>query len=273
MYSLGIIGTGAGRAENNQPPVPIREITQSDFSSELIETRLVTFPSTPYDRGLTVMSYIDCAIEGVKNKSYDGLFLNTVGDYGITEIRSAVDCLVVGAAEATFSVSSNIGKKFSIVSIWPPKMNFIYHERLKATGADVRCCSIRNVLPNNDITSASDAGSAIVSMEDKSSGLIKKIISEINKAIEEDGADHIISGCTCMAGIWPELVEHISVPILEPMRCGYSVLQSMVGLKLMHSNIAYPPANPRNLGVLDSLIMGRKDLTSESTDCEVCVLS
>ena len=39
MYSLGIIGTGAGRAENNQPPVPNR-VAQEDAPKFLSYTAI-----------------------------------------------------------------------------------------------------------------------------------------------------------------------------------------------------------------------------------------
>ena len=37
---------------------------------------------TPYDRGLTALAYLDCALEAEKN-GFDAVFINTVGDYAL----------------------------------------------------------------------------------------------------------------------------------------------------------------------------------------------
>jgi len=60
-YRIGVIGTGGGPTGNNIPPAAISEIAGEGFKPELIETRLRTFPMTPYDRGLTAIAYLDCA--------------------------------------------------------------------------------------------------------------------------------------------------------------------------------------------------------------------
>ena len=144
-YRIGIIGTGAAPTGTNVPPAPIAEIAAQGFAPELIEPRLRTFPMTPYDRGLTALAYVDCAVEAEK-AGFDAVFINTFGDYGIDEMKSATNMVVVGAGEATMAMCRNTGRHFSIVTIWPPKMNFIYHERLSSCGMESRCVSIRNVL-------------------------------------------------------------------------------------------------------------------------------
>ena len=94
-YRIGIIGTGAAPTETKVPPAPIAEIAAQGFTPELIEPRLRTFPMTPYDRGLTALAYVDCAVEAEK-AGFDAVFINTVGDYGIDETKSATNMAPVG---------------------------------------------------------------------------------------------------------------------------------------------------------------------------------
>ena len=270
-YRIGVIGTGAGPTGNNIPPLPISEIASGEFAPELIETRLRTFPMTPYDRGLTALAYVDCAIEAEK-AGFDAVFINTVGDYGIDEMRSATDMVVVGAGEATMAMCCNIGRKFSIVTIWPPKMNFIYHERLRSCAMESRCASIRNVLADTDVTGVEEAGAAATGLKDQNQSLKDRIVATIESAVAEDGADTIMLGCTCMAPVGPDIAKRTSVPVLESMRTGYKTAEALLTLGIRHSDVAFPKPNPENLAAVGSLISGQGNMDLGG-DCEVCVIA
>ena len=218
-YRIGVIGTGAGYAGNATPPAAIAELAGAGFKPELIETRLRNFPMTPYERGLTVLAYVDCAIEAEKD-GFDAVFINTVGDYGIDEMKSATGMVVVGAGEATMSMCCNIGRKFSIVTVWPPKLNFVYQERLRNCAMDNRCASIRNVLSDDDVTGVEGAGRAVSSLKEQDASIQDRILAAIDAAVREDGADTIMLGCTCMAPVGPEITKRAKVPVLESMRTG-----------------------------------------------------
>lgn len=270
-YKIGVIGTGAGYTGNPEPPKPIAELAGDGFSPELIETRLRTFPMTPYDRGLTQLAYVDCAIEAEK-AGFDAVFINTVGDYGIDEMRSATDMVVVGAGEATMAMCCNLGRRFSIVTIWPRKLNFIYDERLRNSGMTDRCASVRNVLSDAEVNGIEGAGSAVSGLKDGNASLVDRIVAEIEKAVAEDGADTIMLGCTCMAPVGPEIAKRSNVPVLESMRTGYKTVETMLALGVRHSPVAFPRADKANLGAVGALIAGQGDVDLGG-DCEVCVIA
>lgn len=270
-YRIGVIGTGAGYTGNPAPPKPIAELAGTGFQPELVETRLRTFPMTPYDRGLTQLAYVDCAIEAEK-AGFDAVFINTVGDYGIDEMRSATDMVVVGAGEATMAMCCNIGRRFSIVTIWPPKLNFIYAERLRNSAMEGRCASVRNVLSDDEVAGLEGAGAAVSGLKDGNASLVDRIITEIEKAVAEDGADTIMLGCTCMAPVGPEVAKRASVPVLESMRTGYKTAEAMLSLGIRHSPVAFPKADVANLSAVGNLIAGQGNLDLGG-DCEVCVIA
>lgn len=270
-YRIGVIGTGGAPTGNNTPPAGISEIAGAGFAPELIETRLRTFPITPYDRGLSAIAYVDCAIEA-ERAGFDAVFINTVGDYGIDEMKSATNMVVVGAGEATMAMCCNVGRRFSIVTIWPPKMNFIYHERLRNCAMESRCASIRNVLADNDVKGVEGAGQAVGSLKERDESLQDRIVAAIEQAVSEDGADTIMLGCTCMAPVGPDIAKRAPVPVLESMRTGYKTVEALLALGVRHSHVAYPKPDPANLDAVGKLVAGQGNLDLGG-DCEVCVVA
>ena len=269
-YRIGIIGTGAAPTGTNIPPVPIAEIAAQGFVPELIEPRLRTFPMTPYDRGLTALAYLDCAVEAEK-AGFDAVFINTVGDYGIDEMKSATDMVVVGAGEAIMAMCCNTGRRFSIVTIWPPKLNFIFHERVNSCGMQSRCVSIRNVQQDREIEGIEDAGATTVRLQNHNDLLKSRIVDTIQSAVEEDGADTIMLGCTCMAPVGPDIASRVAVPVFESMRTGYKTVEALLTLGVRHSDMAFPKPNPDNLTAVGTLVAGQGNVDLGG-DCEVCAI-
>ena len=269
-WRIGIIGTGAAPTGSNIPPAPIREIAAEGFAPELIEPRLRTFPMTPYDRGLTALAYLDCALEAEK-AGFDAVFINTVGDYGIDEIKSATGMVVVGAGEATMAMCVNTGRRFSIVTIWPPKLNFIQHERLSSCGMQSRCVSVRNVQTDREVEGVEQAAATTAGLKDRNESLKKRIIDAIHAAVTEDGADTIMLGCTCMAPLGPEIAAEVNVPVFESMRTGYKTTEALLTLGVRHSDAAFPKPNPGNLSAVGALVAGQGNMDLGG-DCEVCVI-
>ena len=268
-FRIGIIGTGAAPTGTNVPPAPIAEIAADGFAPELIEPRLRTFPMTPYDRGLTALAYLDCALEAEK-AGFDAVFINTVGDYGIDEMKSATDMVVVGAGEATMAMCVNTGRRFSIVTIWPPKLNFIFRERLSSCGMQDRCASIRNVQEDREVEGVEQAAATTACLKDRNESLKKRIVEAINAAVSEDGADTIMLGCTCMAPVGPDVAAQVNVPVFESMCTGYKTAEALLALGVRHSDTAYPKPNPDNLSAVGALVAGQGNMDLGG-DCEVCV--
>jgi len=265
---IAVLGGGVGR---QSPLAPLDDVRSDGFVPTLIMPRLKVFPHTPYERGLSVVAYLDAAIEAQK-AGFEAIFINTVGDYGIDEMKSALTIPIVGAGEATMAMAATVGRNFSVVKIWPPRMNFITEERLRSTGAAARCVSIRNVLGDDEVVSTSGAVAAIGTMQNGNQEIIERTLEQVALAVTEDGADTIVLGCTCMATIAPMIVAQAPVPILEPMRTGYSVTESLLRLGITQSRIAYPQTNPQLLGAMDDMIAGM-DHPNLSTDCDMCVVS
>lgn len=268
QYKIGIIGTGG--SWNNTIPDPLLDIKGENFSLELLENRIVNFPFTHFDRSITSISYIETAIMA-QDAGFDAIFINTFGDYGIDSIRSALKIVVVGAGESSISLSSNLAKNFSIVTLWPPKLNFIYHDRLLNSGQKNRCVSIRNVLNDETISEINSAADSISHMNSSNSPTIKDILKEIELAIKEDGAEVILLGCTCMAKVAGKISEAVKIPIIEPMRTGYKTTEMLLALGLMHSTYSFPQTNSSHVRHLNKILGGAEKVIA-SADTNFCIL-
>src|SRR5712691_2101376 len=90
--------------------------------------RISAFPHTPYDRLLVELAHVDAA-ERAARDGVDALLIDSTCDWGIEAIRAAVDVPVVGAGEVGIADASSGGRRFGIVTIWPPALEFLYTER------------------------------------------------------------------------------------------------------------------------------------------------
>ncbi len=152
----------------------------------------------------------------------------------------------------------------------PSRLNFVYHERLRNCAMDKRCVLIRNVLDDQDVASVEGAGRVISNLQARDDSIQDRILKAIDAAVEQDGADTIILGCTCMAPIGPEIARRTQVPVLEPMRTGNKTAETLLSLGIRHSHQAWPKANPDSIKTVGALISGQGNFETGG-DCEVCI--
>jgi allantoin racemase len=272
IQRIAVLGTGYRPAGAREPPREIAAVAAAGFRPELVETRFGAFPDTPYDRGLAVLGHVDAGIQAERD-GYRALFLNTFGDYGVAELRSALGIPVVGAGEAAMALAATLGRRFAIVSIWPRAMNFIYDERIAATGMGPRCAGIRNVMDDGEMerVKRGDPDDPVTTMRRGSAAIVDRVVAAAEAAIR-DGADTIVLGCTCMAPIGARVAARVKAPVVESMTAGYKMTEMMVSLGLAQSAVAFPRAGAGRLRVVGDLIAGtRREVVEE--ECEICVIA
>ncbi len=270
---IAVIGTGFRPTGGSDAPPGIIWLADSRFQPELVEPRFGAFPRTPYDRGLAALGNIDAGIMAQKAGAA-AIFLNTFGDYGIVELRSAVHIPVIGAGEAAMMLASTLGRRFAIVSVWPRSMNFIYEERIAACGMAARCAAIVNILEDAEIrsTERGDADDPVSSMRAGSAAMIDRIVAGAESILASGDVDTIVLGCTCMAPVGAAVASRLAVPVIEAMAAGYKMAETLLSLGLQHSAVAFPKPSPDRLGRLDRLISGTTASVPEE-DCPVCVFA
>ena len=223
---LAIIGTGFRPANDVAPPKEIAAVAAAGFRPELVETRRGAFPSNRFEHSLASLCYLDAGIEA-ERAGYQGLFINTFGDYGIEPLRSAVSIPVVGAGEAALAVARTLGRRFAIVTIWPKSLNFIPEERMKTCDAQSYCVGIINVLQEAEMLPvlAGSPTDPVTSMRSGNATVVDRIVAASNRAVAELGAEVIILGCTCMAPIADQVAARMEVPVVDSLRPATNILR------------------------------------------------
>ncbi len=266
---LAIINSDAKR----EPVLP----DPDGVTSVLVDLRMRAFARTPYDHLLTELSTVDAGERAIAGGA-DAVYIDTVGDYGIGRLRAASPVPVVGAGEASLAHLAALGRRYTIVTVWPRSMEYIYAERLATCrggdlAADVHYISDE---PELDLV-GTDAG-VKARMRRGESEIVATIVAACRLAAAADGTDLVLFGCTCMTPVAAEVTEQTGLDILDP---------STLGLRAAHAAALGgerfdPPAASR-LGAVGALV--HSCLTGSTVDsvpdsivesavdsCDVCAV-
>jgi allantoin racemase len=195
----------------------------SDVEVARFPMRIPGFARNPYDRFIVALGYIDAA-ERAMAEGCDAIFIDTFADYGMAEIRSAVPVPVIGAGESGIAAASADGTRdFSIVTVWPPSMNYLYKERLDNSPGGSRCRRVEHVMPETELQNAGSDAFVKSRMIRHETDLIDLLAARVQQVADEDGVGTILLGCTCMAPIGPQIQERVDVEVVEGTRNGLAV--------------------------------------------------
>lgn len=166
-----------------------------------------------------------------EDEGYAGVLIDTVSDSGLWPLRSALSIPVVGPGEASFATAMMLGKRFSIITMWPQWFP-LYEKVLTQHGWNNRCASVRSINTRPDVTEL---------LEGKEEIVFAKLKAEALRAIEDDGADVIVLGSTTMHQSAAYLAKELPVPVINPGQVAYKQLEALIEIGLTHSKAAFPP--------------------------------
>jgi allantoin racemase len=165
-------------------------------------------------------------VKEAQEKKFDAIIIDCMGDPALEGARELVDIPVVGPCQSSMALASTISDKFSVVTVLNRVIPML--DRLAKTyGFSEKLSSVRSVeipvlgLENEELTKAA-------------------LLSESKKAIEIDGADTIILGCTGMIGMAKALQVSLGVPVIDPAVASLKLVESLFDMKLSHSKKIYP---------------------------------
>ncbi len=239
MKKIAVVGTGHRRAGDDVPPQEILDVRAEGFDPRLIETRLPAFPANEINRHLSEVANVETGLRAAA-EGFDAVFINTVGDYGLNVLRSGLSIPIIGAGQATMHAACQLGDKFSIVTIWPPQLLFIYHGLLQLYRMEDRCVSIRCVSQDEELETLADDENFVTDMRAGEMTQQDRIVRECERALADDGADTIMLGCTCMSPIAHEIDARVDAPVLNPLAVGYKATEMALSLGINHSEKKYP---------------------------------
>lgn len=193
--------------------------------------------------------------EAARSGKYDAIVLLGGGDPGFHECREAArysNVPVTACAHSQMNVACMLGNRFSVIEMGE-NLSMYYRDLVKLHGFTDRCGSIRNInfkLPRPGRTDAIDL------REEKAKGeaspMFEAAVTQAIAAIEQDGAEVLIMGCSCTYWMQPLLQKRLyamgwEVPVLEGYSSAITLAKSLVALGQSCSGLTYPSDRPRQV--------------------------
>lgn len=245
----GKLGQGealVGRRIKMIVPVPVPREALKSFAAQLPPSLInagITVDFACAQRGQGVLeSYYEGIIadaacveagELAEEEGYDAVCINSMSDSGVIPLRSRLTIPVIGTAQATYLTACQLGKKFSIISMWD-RWNWFYEKVLADQGIRHRLASIRSIDVRPDPAKL---------LEGKEEEVFPLLLEASRRAIEDDGADTLILGSTTMHQSHAFLKSELAVPVLNPGLIAFKACETLLDLELTHSKITYPAPN------------------------------
>lgn len=172
-----------------------------------------------YDEVMASVGVVREVKRGLK-EGFDGFIIACFDDPAVQACRELSPVPVLGIAEAAMLLACTVAYKFSIVSM-PKQSLATIEELLRRYGLSSRCASIRLI----DVP--------VLEIRNKMDELKKKLIIEMRKAMEEDGAEAIILGCGGLSGLDKEFEKELGVPVIDGVVAAVKILEGLYeyGLK------------------------------------------
>lgn len=172
-------------------------------------------------------------LKAVREKSdeADAIMINCFADPALDAARELTDKPVLGAGETSMAVAIQLGPKFSVISV------------LKNTAAWVRIQAAKLGVAEK-LASAIGVDIPVLDLEKDPGKTVNAIVKGAREAIERDGAEVIVLGCTGMAALAARVRERLNVPVIEPAATTLKMAEMLVKLGLRHNRggLYLPPA-------------------------------
>lgn len=238
-------------------PVPVPESSLAAFALQfpknfVREDIVLDFACAPrggaildsYYEGTLADAFCLQAGQSAEAEGYAAVCINSMSDSGVAALRSRLAIPVVGAAQATYLVACQLGRRFSIISMWD-RWRWLYEKVLTEQGLGHRLASVRSIGVRPD---------AAALLEGKEEVVFPALADAARRAVEEDGADVLILGSTTMHQSHRHIAGEVAVPVLNPGLVAYKICETLLDLNLSHSKTAYQAPEHLSDHALDSFL-------------------
>jgi len=156
-----------------------------------------------------------------RGDGFDAVVIACFEDPGLYGAREALVAPVFGIAESAMLIACTLGHSFSIVTT-PARYRPITTDLVRLYGLERRCASVRTVELPDPMPDDDPATAAILTIEAR-------------RALEEDGAEVLILGCSKLSRLDKELERALGVPVLDGVACAVKLAEACVGYGLRTS--------------------------------------
>lgn len=253
------------------PPLP----DPDGVTSVLHDLRFRVVARSPYEHLMTELGTLDVAERAVV-AGCDALFVDTVGDYALDRIRALTSAPVVGAGEEGIKAAAAIGD-FSVVTVWPASMRYLYDERLGAVAGGERCRGVHHLSAEDELDRVGTGDGVKARMIRGEGDIVDDLVALAEQAMADDRTSVVLLGCTCMAPVADRLAERLgTATVVDPSRVG---LVAAHAAALAHAADPGTPAPSwvRHAGlageVVTAYLAAQETEAVQLDDCEVCAVT
>jgi allantoin racemase len=162
----------------------------------------------------------------------DAVIIDCMGDPGLRAAREVATIPVLGPCETGMHVAAMLGHRFSVLTVMR-RLRPSFENTAAIAGLSTKLASVRSV----DIP--------VLELESDLEHTTKMLIREGIRAVEQDGAEALIFGCTGLMGCAFALREGLlaaglDVPVVDPIPTAVSVAAALVRSNLSQSKYTYP---------------------------------
>lgn len=158
-------------------------------------------------------------IKRLEKAGYDAAVIGCFYDPGLFEAQEIATRLVVTApGEASALLASALGHRFSILvgrEKWIPQIA----ENLAVYGLKDKLASFKTL----DLS--------VLDFHADEATTLARLTDRAREAVERDGAEVIILGCTMQYGFFRELQECLKVPVIDPVISSFKYAEFLVELR------------------------------------------
>lgn len=219
-------------------PVPVPEAALAGFASQIPRHLLRPDIEVEFACAARGGATLDSIYEGTiadafcldagaraEQEGFDAVCVNSMSDSGVAALRSRLTIPVVGTAQATYHLACQLGKRFSILSMWD-RWRWLYHKVLHEQGLVDRLASIRSIGVRPDTAEL---------LSGKEDSVFPLLLDAAHRALDEDGADVLVLGSTTMHQSHAFLAERLPVPVLNPGLVAFKTCEMLLDLGVAHS--------------------------------------
>jgi len=194
-----------------QPSTQV-EVVSLDMQPSPTHLEYRSYEALIYERSVRIAR--DCA-----KRDIDALVLGCFYDPVLDDAREISEqTVVVGPCQASLQVAANLANRYSIIvgrNKWIEQMS----ARVRACGAGDKLASMRPL------------GMGVDEFQRDHALTRRRIIEQARRAVEEDGAEAIILGCTIEFGFFEHVQAEIGVPVIDPVVAAFKMAESLAGMK------------------------------------------
>jgi allantoin racemase len=181
-----------------------------------------------YEEALAQPGVIE-KIQEAEAQGYDACLIDCFGDPGLRAAREVVSIPVIGAGEAAMFLAAMLGRRFSVITVLNSIVPLIQNN-VVIYGLGTKLASVRAV----DIP--------VLKLRDQRDALVERLGQEGSLAVEKEGANTIVLGCTGMAGLSEAVEENLrsrgqEVPVVDPVKAAVKLAESLIDLGLGRTHL------------------------------------